>query len=63
MVGGGLHEGRWLSYIYSFIFERGWLKGNSVVRHGGGGQGGGGLHERELLNLMLTSFFYQFQVY
>ena len=39
MVGGGLHEGGG-STIYSYIFERGWLKGNSVQRNGGG------LHER-----------------
>ena len=35
VVGGDLHEGGG-STIYSFIFERGWLKGNSVQRHGGG---------------------------
>ena len=39
MVGGGLHEGGG-SAIYSYIFERGWLKGNSFKRHGGGGYEG-----------------------
>ena len=35
------------STIYSFIFERVWLKRNSVQRHWGGlYEGGGGLHER-----------------
>ena len=29
-------SGRGGSNIYSFIFERGWLNGNSVKRHGGG---------------------------
>ena len=41
MVGGGLHEGVWL-YYNSLIFERGWLKRNSVQRH----EGGVGLHLR-----------------
>ena len=35
MVGGG-------STIYSFMFERGWVKGSSVKRQGGEG----GVHER-----------------
>ena len=35
VVGGGLQEGRWLSYI-SLIFERGWLKQNSVQVNEGG---------------------------
>ena len=33
VLGGGLHEGGG-STIYSFIFERGRLKGNFVQRHG-----------------------------
>ena len=35
VVGGGLHKGG-DSTIHCFIFEKWWLKGNSVQRHGGG---------------------------
>ena len=32
VVGGGLQEGWWHSYIF-FTFERGWLKGNVLRRY------------------------------
>ena len=35
VVRGDLHEGGGSTiHVYSFIFERGWLKENSVQRHG-----------------------------
>ena len=45
VVGDGLQE-EGVSTIYSFIFERGWLKGKSVNVYRGGLQEGGGLQGR-----------------